>query len=982
MEEEKRRVTNYLRKAILAQVDKGIDFKNEEFYKISRESFKNGEIDFSITQKLLEENRKEKQKHAKKEEDEKNIDESIYVILAAKVIKTEVEGTQKKEEREDLTGIFFIPAILNKRTSSLLPAMEDNKLPWFPREILKPMIEPELAIGDGEIYDEVVSDQIYNLYHIVSWKDYIEYCKFVYESTTNCKFEEDEIYNMNGQKEKIVLDKNVYLFLDNTINPSFYIKKLYNNIRKQDDSLPLYEEFIALRESLDKPLLENTVQNRKKHCGQMGGQYGLSPSQRESLNHFNYIENGEMLAIKGPPGTGKTTLIQSVVASQYVKSAIEQKAPPLMVAASTNNQAVTNIIESFGKIVPKFTNHLETRWIEKVNTFAMYFPSKQKIKMAKQKGFQYTNNKGEYTLAEIDNEENIKKSKEKFLNEAEKLFQNEVEKRDITTYKEKIHKKLVELNTIQNNLIDMVKELEELLQQEEISDFIKRQEEGLKQIERQQEEMQQRVEFWIEKYKEIPKWWKVLAWIAKYKMKISNHLKIWANEKEEWEEEVINLETIETYYASKVQKNNLQKKTIMEKLERLSRWMKKYEEQLEDLKECDIDVEPIKQCMITKQDKLDLWLDTNVRYVSFWLAVHYYEARWLEEEYALTGKQKGTTYKNVLQNFYKRLSLITPCMVMTFYMLPRQFAIYGSEDGKEFLFNRIDTLIVDEAGQVSTEIGACSFALAKKAIVVGDEKQIAPVWAVEKPLDKSLAIQEKVISGINEFERLEKYGITASGSSIMKVACKASKYSKYGEKGLFLSEHRRCYDDIIQYCNELVYRGKLKPLRGNGKERQILPKMGYHLIESKKSKRVGTSRSNTIEAMKIARWILENEQKIFQAYPNIALDKVIGVITPFKEQAKEISNAFKQILPNHLKDRITVGTVHTFQGGERKIIILSTTYGREDGCFFMDHNKNMMNVAVSRAEDSFLVFGDVNCLKEEEKSPSGLLKKYILKEEV
>ena len=37
-----------------------------------------------------------------------------------------------------------------------------------------------------------------------------------------------------------------------------------------------------------------------------------------------------------------------------------------------------------------------------------------------------------------------------------------------------------------------------------------------------------------------------------------------------------------------------------------------------------------------------------------------------------------------------------------------------------------------------------------------------------------------------------------------------------------------------------------------------------------------------------------------------------------------------------------------------------------------------MNVAVSRAEDSFLVFGDINCLKDEEKSPSGLLKKYII----
>lgn len=37
-----------------------------------------------------------------------------------------------------------------------------------------------------------------------------------------------------------------------------------------------------------------------------------------------------------------------------------------------------------------------------------------------------------------------------------------------------------------------------------------------------------------------------------------------------------------------------------------------------------------------------------------------------------------------------------------------------------------------------------------------------------------------------------------------------------------------------------------------------------------------------------------------------------------------------------------------------------------------------MNVAVSRTEDSFLVFSDINCLKDERTSPSGLLKEYIV----
>lgn len=104
------------------------------------------------------------------------------------------------------------------------------------------------------------------------------------------------------------------------------------------------------------------------------------------------------------------------------------------------------------------------------------------------------------------------------------------------------------------------------------------------------------------------------------------------------------------------------------------------------------------------------------------------------------------------------------------------------------------------------------------------------------------------------------------------------------------------------------------------------------------------------------------------------LKKLVGVVTSFRSQVYEI----KKRLPIEIKEWIEVGTVHTFQGGERKLIIMSTVYGRDDGCFFIDANKSLLNVAVSRAKDSFLVFGDVHCLSEDRERPSGLLKQMIL----
>ncbi|MED1722041.1 AAA domain-containing protein [Brevibacillus parabrevis] len=81
---------------------------------------------------------------------------------------------------------------------------------------------------------------------------------------------------------------------------------------------------------------ERTQDEIEELTGQMGGEYPLSPSQREAVNHFNHMENGEILAVNGPPGTGKTTLLQSIVADLYVQKALKQEKAPLIVATSTN----------------------------------------------------------------------------------------------------------------------------------------------------------------------------------------------------------------------------------------------------------------------------------------------------------------------------------------------------------------------------------------------------------------------------------------------------------------------------------------------------------------------------------------------------------------------------------------------------------------------------------------------------------------------
>ena len=381
--------------------------------------------------------------------------------------------------------------------------------------------------------------------------------------------------------------------------------------------------------------------------------------------------------------------------------------------------------------------------------------------------------------------------------------------------------------------------------------------------------------------------------------------------------------------------------------------------------------------------KLNDVLD-RVRYAEFWLAVHYYESRWLKEDNPVSEKQKGKTFKNILDDMYHRIAMISPCMVMTFFMLPKQFWAYDGNDKKNyFMCNYIDLLVVDEAGQTSPEIAAASFSLAKKAVIVGDEEQIPPVWGTARALDIAMAISNGVIANKGEYGMLEENGLNCSQSSIMKMAALSCEFNKY-KRGLFLSEHRRCYNEIITYCNKLVYEGKLEPKRGSfyaaeyNELRGLLPVMGFRQVTTAKSEKYGGSRRNREEAEAIIMWLQKKYEKILLCYSDkdgIEERGVLGIITPFKSQ----SFLIKRRLPEYSKF-IDVGTVHTFQGAERKVILFSSVYGSEDGCYFINRAPDLMNVAVSRAKDSFLVFGDKECLTGGEKTAAGLLKKMVFVE--
>ena len=81
---------------------------------------------------------------------------------------------------------------------------------------------------------------------------------------------------------------------------------------------------------------------------------------------------------------------------------------------------------------------------------------------------------------------------------------------------------------------------------------------------------------------------------------------------------------------------------------------------------------------------------------------------------------------------------------------------------------------------------------------------------------------------------------------------------------MFLSEHRRCYKEIISFCNELVYHGRLNPRRPDEFENDRFlgpncPAMGSFHVSHQNSEVDGESRICIQETESFAKGFLYKE---------------------------------------------------------------------------------------------------------------------------
>lgn len=297
---------------------------------------------------------------------------------------------------------------------------------------------------------------------------------------------------------------------------------------------------------------------------------------------------------------------------------------------------------------------------------------------------------------------------------------------------------------------------------------------------------------------------------------------------------------------------------------------------------------------------------------------------------------------------FKPLLEAFPCWCVTTY------AVSDSLPLKPGMF---DVAIIDEASQC--DIASCFPILfrAKKAVIVGDDKQLPHLSFLEKAKEQSF---------------LSQYGIPDKYQLMWRFRTNSmfDLADYYSMNSVMLDEHFRSLPPIINFSNHEFYNDRIRVMRKDFNSEQVLELVQ---VTDGKVDFDATRNLPEIEAVvkKLHEIVIEDERK------NPDKPVSIGIISPFRAQVEQLKVSVSKVLSDHMirKHQIEIGTAHTFQGDERDIMLISWAFA--DNSFTQSltflQKANLFNVAITRGRNKVINFISRNPYE----LPEGHFRNYI-----
>lgn len=299
----------------------------------------------------------------------------------------------------------------------------------------------------------------------------------------------------------------------------------------------------------------------------------------------------------------------------------------------------------------------------------------------------------------------------------------------------------------------------------------------------------------------------------------------------------------------------------------------------------------------------------------------------------------------------------------------------ASVAGRPELFQLInfDRAVVDEASQVLEPYLVGLLPKFTHFTLIGDHKQLPAV-----------VTQSPDLSAVED-EELQRIGLSNLRNSLFERLYKLCVKEGWEQAYAQLSHQGRMHQDIMAFPNEFFYGGRLNILPAHiarsAEQRAALRLSatgGSNLAERIASERVlflptgctlaeAVQKTNREEA-ELTATLIQHFARMHEHNQEPFSWADIGVITPFRAQIAMIRQTLSEVgIP---AEEVTIDTVERYQGGARKIIIISlcaNSFSQMKSMISLSEEgvDRKLNVALTRAREYLVILGNPDLLKED-----------------